>query len=156
MSTASRLVSTFFTALPALFFFLLFLVSGWLGREYWWATYLAVLIVLLFSALLFGFALPTVFQKLRLRHPWIWIFAQGSLAWALALLVLGLLNLTPLCVGQNNGDGNNDLGMCVFITALSGTVYTPVYLVILVMSALIGHWVLTSKRSETSSQKEKR
>jgi hypothetical protein len=142
MSISSRLISSFFTALPGFFFFILFLLSGWLGREYWWETYLAVLIVLLINSLLFGFILPTVFQKLRLRHPWIWILAQGLLAWALALFVLGLLNLTPLCVGQNNGDGNNDFAMCNFMTALSGIVYTPLYLGILAVSSLIGHWVL--------------
>jgi hypothetical protein len=35
MSTSSRLISAFFTALPGLFFFLLFLLSSWFGREYW-------------------------------------------------------------------------------------------------------------------------
>jgi hypothetical protein len=151
MSTSIRLVSAFFTALPGFFFLILCLFSGWLGREYWWETYLTALIILLISSLLFGFALPTVFQKLRLRHPWTWVLAQGLLAWILALLVLGLLNLTPLCVGQNNGDGGNDLGMCIFMTLLSGIVYTPVFLGMQAVSALIGHWVLSSKTSETSS-----
>jgi hypothetical protein len=145
MSTLSRLISSFLTALPAFFFFILFLVSDWIGREYWWKTYLTVLIVLLISSLFFGFVLPTLFQKLRLRHPWIWILMQGLLAWTLAFFVLGLLNLTPLCVGQNNGDGNNDFAMCNFMTALSGIVYTPIYLGTLTMSSLIGHWMLHRK-----------
>jgi hypothetical protein len=91
MSTSSRLISTLFTALPGFFFFILFLQSGWLGREYWWETYLVVLIVLLTSALVFGFILPIVFQKLRLGHPWIWILVQGLLSWTVALIMLGLL-----------------------------------------------------------------
>jgi hypothetical protein len=75
---------------------------------------------------------------------------QGLLAWALALLVLGFLNMTPMCVGQNNGDGNNNFVMCMFMTALSGIVYAPVYLVVLAMSAFTGHWVLSAKiASET-------
>jgi hypothetical protein len=145
MSTASRFVSSFFTALPGFVFFAWFLRSGWIGREYWWETYLTVLFVLILSSLLFGFTLPTVFQKLRLRHPWLWILAQGLLAWTLALFVLGLLNLTPLCVGQDNGDGNNDFALCNFMTALSGIVYTPPYLAILVISSLTGHWILRMK-----------
>ena len=145
MTTSSRLLSAFLTTLPGLFFFISFLRSGWIGREYWWRTYLTVLIVLLLSSLLFGFALPALFQKLRLRNPWIWIFSQGLLAWALAFFVLGLLNLTPWCVGQNNGDGNNDFAMCNLMTALSGAVYTPFYFVMLTVSSLIGHWVLQRK-----------
>lgn len=145
MSTSNRLVSAFFTALPGFLFFLLFLSSGWLGRDYWRGTYMAVLIVLLISSLLIGFALPTVFQKLKLAQPWMWIMLQGLLSWALALFVLGFLNMTPLCVGQNNGDGNNNLDMCMFMTALTGIVYTPVYLVVLAVSAFIGHWVLSAK-----------
>jgi hypothetical protein len=145
MSTSSRLTSALFTALPGFFFYILFLQSGWLGREYWWGTYLVVLIVLLASSLFFGFMLPIVFQKLRLRYLWISILVQGFLSWTMALIVLGLLNLTPLCVGQNNGDGNNDVSMCMFMTVLSGIVYTPVYLIILAMSSLIGHWLLSLK-----------
>ena len=142
MSAMSRFISSFFTVLPTLFFFILFLRSGWLGREYWWGTYLTVLIVLFISSMFFGFALPTLFQKLRLRHPWIWILVQGLLAWTLALFVLGLLNLTPLCVGQNNGDGNNDFALCNLMTALSGMIYTPLYLVTLTVSAWLGQRVL--------------
>ena len=145
MSATSRLLSSFFTVLPALFFFILFLKSGWLGREYWWGTYLTALIVLLISGLFFGFTLPTLYQKLGVHHQWIWIVVQGLLAWSLALFVLGALNLTPLCVGQNNGDGNNDFAMCNLITALSGIVYTPIYFGVLTFSSLIGHWVLKRK-----------
>ena len=146
MSTASRWISSFFTTLPGFFLFYLFIVSGWIGREYWWETYLTVLIILLISSLFFGFVLPNIFQKLRLPHPWVWIVAQGLLAWTLALFVLGLLNLTPLCVGQNNGDGNNDFAMCNVMTALAGLVYTPLYIGMLTISAVIGPWVLKIKR----------
>jgi len=151
MSTSSRLVSAFFTALPGLLFLILFLSSGWFGRDYWWGTYTAVLIVLFINSLLFGFALPTMFQKLKIRHAWLWIFIQGLLAWVISLAVLGLLNLTPLCIGQNNGDGNNDLGMCVFMTVMSGIVYTPIYFGLLAVSSLIAHGVLSLLKSEAPS-----
>jgi len=101
-----------------------------------------VLVVLLIASLSFGFKLPNLFQKLRIRQAWIWILIQGLLAWIVALIVLGFLNLTPLCIGQDNGDGNNDIGMCFFMTALSGLVYTPLYLGMQTISALIGHWVI--------------
>jgi hypothetical protein len=145
MSTATRLISSFFSALPAFVFFAWFLRSGWIGREYWWETYMTVLIILILSSLLFGFAFPALFQKLRLHHPWLWILVQGLLAWTLALFVLGLLNLTPLCIGQDNGDGNNDFALCNLMTALSGLVYTPPYLGMLALSSLIGHGILRTK-----------
>jgi hypothetical protein len=145
MSMSSRHVSATFSALPGLFFLTLFLGSSLLGRDYWWRTYLVVLVVLVFSALSFGFVLPPVLQKLGLRHPWMWILMQGLMAWIAALLVLGLLNLSPLCLGQNNGDGNNDLGMCIFMTALSGIFYSPVYLLALVVSAMIGHGIINRR-----------
>ena len=148
MSKSSHLVSAIFTALPGSVYFILFLLSGWLGREYWWETYFAVLTILLIVSILFGFALPTMLQKLRLRKPWTWIVVQGVLAWTIALVLLGLLNMTPLCVGQDNGDGNNDLGMCLFMTALSGIVYSPVYLAMLTASSLIGHWLLSFRNVE--------
>lgn len=144
MSTSRRLLSAIFTALPGFFFFLLFLLTGW-RREYWWGTYLVVLTVLLISSVFFGFMFPLVFQKLRWR-PWVWILVQGLLAWAIACLVLTLLNMTPLCVGQNNGDGNNNFGMCMFMTVLSGIVYTPVYFGLLVISALAGSWAIRADR----------
>lgn len=150
MSTSSRFLSASFTAIPGFFFFLLFLSSNWLGRDYWWGTYLAVLIVLLCSSLLFGFTLPSLFQKLRIHRPWIWIAAQGLLAWTVALIVLGILNLTPLCVGQDNGDGNNAVGMCMFMTVLSGIVYTPLYLGFLSISSWSGHWMLSSKKKRSA------
>jgi hypothetical protein len=145
------LTSALFTTLPGLFFLIWFLRSGWLGRDYWWETYLTVLVVLIISSLLAGFTLPTLLQKLKIRHLWEWILVQGLFAWMVALIVLGLLNLTPLCVGQDNGDGNNDLGMCMFMTTLSGIVYTPVYLGMLAVSSLIGHWMLSSKMKPESA-----
>jgi hypothetical protein len=63
---------------------------------------------------------------------------QGLLAWIAALLDLGLSNLTPLCVGQNNSDGNNERGICLLVTALSGILYMRIYLMVLSVSSLIG------------------
>ena len=150
MSATSQVFSAFFTALPGSVFFTLFLHSGWIGREYWWGTYLTVLIALLFSALFFGFTLPAVFLKLKFHQVRVWILVQGLLAWILALFLLGFLNLTPLCIGQDNGDGNNDFAMCNLMTALAGIVYMPLYLSTLVVSSLIGHWVLQTKLGRNS------
>jgi len=152
MSTSDRSISTFFNALPAFVFFAVCLGSGLRGREYYWTAYLGALIVLMSGSLLFGFRLPTLFRRLGIRKPWMWILAQGLLTWALALFTLGVLNMTPLCVGQDNGDGNNNLGMCMGYTILVSMVYTPIFLGMQTVSALIGHWVLSLKmKLETQS-----
>lgn len=60
----------------------------------------------------------------------------GFLAgWLAALLVAGAFNLTPLCVGADNGDGNNTIGMCVFYTLLWAAFYTPPLALIAALSA---------------------
>lgn len=66
----------------------------------------------------------------------------GILGMILALLVMTALNATPLCVGQDNGDGNNDLGMCMGYVVLAGIVFGAVYLFLLTISALVGHWMM--------------
>lgn len=151
MSTSNRLISAVFTALPGFGFLALFLAASLLGKDYWWETYLVVLVFLVIASLILGFALPPILSGTKLRKPWAWIAAQGFLSWGLALVALGLLNLTPLCVGQNNGDGRNDLFLCLLSTAASGIVYTPVYLTMLGMSAGIGQWIMKSMRTSGTS-----
>jgi hypothetical protein len=63
------------------------------------------------------------------------LFGGACLAWLAALIVLGVLNLTPLCIGQNNGDGFNRLGECVIQTIAVGLVSTPIVLALLAASA---------------------
>jgi hypothetical protein len=45
--------------------------------------------------------------------------------------ILGLLSLTPLCIGQDNGDGSNDLGLCAFQAMLLAVLYSPPVLLML-------------------------
>jgi len=76
-------------------------------------------------------------------------FIGGLLAWVLSLAVLGASSLTPLCVGQDNGDGNNDIFLCLFQTALVSLVYTPPALLSLSVAAFIASFVLPD-RSQTA------
>ena len=145
MSTSNRLISALFTALSGFGFFAIFLASGELGRDYWWETYLSALTGLVLSSLIFGFALPPVLRKLRLRQPWQWILVQALLAWLSAVIVLGLLNVTPMCVGQDNGDGTNNLTMCLIYTVLVSVVYTPVFVGMQAVSSMLGHWVMSQQ-----------
>jgi hypothetical protein len=42
----------------------------------------------------------------------------GMTAWGLSFPVLLLTTLTPLCLGQNNGDGWNNATMCLFLAVV--------------------------------------
>jgi hypothetical protein len=44
--------------------------------------------------------------------------SAGFVAWACSFPALVLINLTPLCLGQDNGDGRNSFFMCIFLAVL--------------------------------------
>ena len=68
----------------------------------------------------------------------------GGVAWLIALLSLALLNITPLCVGQDNGDGMNSYSLCILYAVLITLVYSPPVLILLTLSALIGGKILSA------------
>lgn len=146
MSLLLRTLSAFFTAIPAVGFNILILIFR--SSDYYWPTYWLASIIFLMTSLLLGFFLPPLLQRLRITRPWIWLLIQGLLAWAIAIVVLLCLNVTPLCVGQDNGDGNNDLALCIVQSVLAGLAYSPLEVVMLLMSAAGGGMVLAKKKSE--------
>jgi hypothetical protein len=135
-----RLVSMAFSALPALIFFIcaLSLFQG----EYFWSTYVITGGVYLIGSLVAGFILPGLVQGRGVGAPWVWIMLQGLAGWVAALGMLWLLSLTPLCVGQDNGDGVNNLGMCVMQAGLVSVAFTPAVALVLWLSAFIGSQAL--------------
>lgn len=136
MSVTIRVTSACFTAIPGVLFFGLVMTSG-MDREYYWVSILAGVSVLLGSALFFGFFIPPA-----LRPKWFWIMAAGLAAMLMALFLIAVLNATPLCVGQNNGDGNNGFGMCMGYVILYAFFYGVPYLFLLTVSAFVGHRVI--------------
>lgn len=56
------------------------------------------------------------------------LFYGGIAAWVFSVLVLAMLNSSSMCLGQDNGDGHNSVGMCVFLTLI-----WPVYLSLFVV-----------------------
>lgn len=136
MSFTTRITSAFFTALPGALYFALVVTSKGLRQEYYWISILAGASVLLGSSLLLGFILPP-----RFRPKWFWIMAAGFAGLLCALFVTAVLDATPLCVGQNNGDGNNSFGRCMGHVLLYAIFYGIPYLMLLSLSAFAGHWV---------------
>lgn len=137
MSFIKRSLSAFFTALPGSLFFFAVVVSHSMRQEYFWISILAGASVLFGSAIIVGFVLPT-----RLRPKWFWIMAAGFAAMVCALFVTAVLDATPLCVGQNNGDGNNSFGMCMGYVLLYAFFYGIPYMILLTVSAVAGHWAM--------------
>ena len=141
MSAIRRILRTFFTALPAAVYFILAVTSDGMRGEYYQPAVIAAVTVLFGSALLLG-----VFQPGWLRPTWFWILTVGFISMLMALFTTTVLDATPLCVGQDNGDGNNDLGRCMGISLLYAIFYGIPYLFMLGVSALFGHWILKHLR----------
>ncbi len=118
------------------------LVGAWvltnIGDGYYWPTYLIVATAFLVASFLFGFLLSPRPRGARFREAWTRLFLGGALGWISALATFGALNLTPLCVGQDNGDGINNLALCMSYTFIVTVVYSPLILTLLATNAALG------------------
>jgi hypothetical protein len=140
MSIFSRTFSIVLTVIPALVAWQFVVLT--MGGQYYEAPYLLTSYFFLAVSLLLGLSVPVLLPASWKRHPSIWLFAQGLLAWLAAALCLCLLNLTPLCVGQENGDGTNTLSMCNAQTVIVSLVYSPLECSTLLLAALPGGWLI--------------
>jgi hypothetical protein len=76
------------------------------------------------------------------RRSMVLLFLGLLVAWVMALAVLAVLSMTPLCVGRDNGDGNNDIGLCGFYVILAAVFYSvPMALLMGIASGAAG-WLL--------------
>jgi hypothetical protein len=139
-----RILYLLFATLPALFW--LVLLAEDYGSYYYWRIYRLAALFLVAFCLVQGLVSAVFLRPLWSRRPGGWLFLTGSLAWLAALAFMGLLHLTPLCVGQNNGDGNNDLARCMVVDLLVSLVYSPVHGTILALVSLAASRVLKTRR----------
>lgn len=90
-----------------------------MSREYWgrifllWGAAYAILNSLTLVALFRGARGESGGGLTTFR-----ILSREGIAWCLSVLVLAVINLTPLCLGQDNGDGRNNLAMCALLTGV--------------------------------------
>ncbi len=142
-----RLVCGFTLAIPAL----LGLVVNAVGfrGEYFALTYSLVLGCFWLGSFGVGFLAPWLDQRGYGKWKTFWLLFGGAcLAWFAALIVLGALNLTPLCIGQNNGDGINGITECMIQTIAVSLVFTLPVLVVLAVDAFsIGTMFWLAKNS---------
>ncbi|MFC1922155.1 hypothetical protein ACFLY4_02610 [Chloroflexota bacterium] len=135
MTLMFRFITGGFTALPAFLFGACDLV---LFRDVYYRTASAIMsLVSIGVSVILGLKLPTRMHNGNIDYTWLWVSITGGLAWLIALPSLALLNLTPLCVGQNIGDSTNNLSLCIIYTALVGMMYSPGALVLLTLSSFV-------------------
>lgn len=122
-------------------------------QEYFFRTYALVSGVFWALSFLLGARIPQRLVAGQSRNQIAWLaFRKSALAWAASLVVLAILNLTPLCIGQDNGDGRNTCALCVIQTVGAAVVYTPsVLLLVGLASVLLGRWL-----NRTAGAKAKR
>lgn len=141
MSIFLSLSSGFVTVLPASIFLWMF-ISIVAGNENYWISYFIVSGLYLVVSLALGIFVPTLAPAHWKRHPVLWLLGQGLLAWLVAALALGLINLTPMCVGQENGDGINDFALCMAQTVMVPIACLPLEFILICLTALPGGWLI--------------
>ena len=135
-----RFITGVFTALPAFLFGACAIIL--FRDEYYWTAYAIMSLIFISVSVILGLILPAWMHGGKFDYPWLWLFITGGLAWLVALLSLTLPNLSPLCVGQNNGDGTNNFSLCIIYAVLAGLMYSPGALVLLTLSSFIGGKIL--------------
>ena len=117
MSAFKRILNAIFTTLPATGFGILEYISH--DIDYFWRIYDITIAVFLVASLFLGFFIPVFLRKILTTNPWLNVIIPALLAYIIAGLALAVISITPLCIGQENGDGTNNLSQCI---AVSGVV----------------------------------
>ena len=143
MTGCVRLLLALFVAVPG---FIFTAISFFVFKnEYFWFTYVATSVVFVIASLAISVTFPYKLVDHLVHNLWIQLFTQGVLAWLVALLLLAILNSTPLCIGQNNGDGVNNFILCAFQTIGIAIIYTPLELILLALSVTTGALMIHAK-----------
>ncbi|HSQ27075.1 MAG TPA: hypothetical protein VLM80_08110 [Anaerolineales bacterium] len=130
--------------LPALLF-LTFIVLSF-KNEYYFPSYLAMGVFFFVASFLSG-AFVTYWFMNRVSHRRLafYLFLGSAIAWIISLVILGILSLTPLCIGQDNGDGSNDLFLCVIQVVLVSLSYSPFALLMIAITSFVASRLLPNK-----------
>lgn len=96
------------------------------GDYFYFITYKIISIVLLIMQFIFGCHLYFRLQACdTLASHWKKYFMCGLMSWFVTIMVLTILNYTPLCIGQENGDGYNNMFTCTLGTIGNSLILTP-------------------------------
>jgi hypothetical protein len=98
--------------IPALPLFALSIIPEYWGKIYFYWGLAFTILSFVLTLLLVRKSIANQSKDLSIRK----FFFCGLFAWLLSIVVLALINLSPLCLGQNNGDGTNSFDMCILLT----------------------------------------
>jgi hypothetical protein len=114
-----------------------------LRREYFFITCTIVSGFFWAVAFALGALTPRYLRPGRSRKPvFLLAFRDLALAWGGTLVLLSILNLTPLCIGRDNGDGRNTLALSIVQSVAVAVCYTPPILGMVALAALgLSRWL---------------
>ncbi len=117
--------------------------------EYWGMIYLYWGIIFTILSFIFSYRSTRCATDYPAKSPTTHnFFLNGILAWSISFIALGIINFSPLCLGQNNGDGNNTVGICIFYTII-----WPVFMSITVVPLIyLASWVSQKVSKQRFSQ----
>ena len=115
--------------------------------EYYFPSYSTMGLVFFAASFLSGTFVSYRFaNKVSRGRIIFYLFLGLAISWLISLLILATLSLTPLCVGQDNGDGNNDLTLCVIQVILVSLSYSPFALLLIGITSLVASQLLPDKQ----------
>ncbi len=122
--------------MPAFPLIVLGMVPEYWSRIYlWWGTIFAILSFLsafLTISLSGGDAAPGISARQ--------FFTAALIAWLVSCVALAIINFTPMCLRQDNGDGTNTVGMCVFLTVI-----WPIFMSVIIVPVIYLASVIAQK-----------
>ncbi len=136
MSAFKRILNAIFTSMPAIGFGILEYISH--DIDYFWRIYDITIAVFLVASLFLGFFIPVFLRKIRITNPWLNVIIPALLAYIIAGLALAAISITPLCIGQENGDGTNNLSQCIAVSGVVSLALSPLELLMLTFSTFFG------------------
>lgn len=145
LSLPTAILTGCIVTFPAILF-LTFIVLA-TRREYYFPTYCIMGLVFFAASFLSGTFISYRFaNKVSRGRIILYLFLGLAISWLISLLALAILSLTPLCVGQDNGDGNNDLALCVVQGILVSLSYSPFALLLIGMTSLAASRLIPDKK----------
>ena len=110
-------------------------------REYFFLSYAIVGVVHWALSFTAGSLAPRHARASRSQgHVALLVFRDLALVWGAAMALLAILNLTPLCVGQDNGDGLNTVADGIVQSTAVAVCCTPPVLGLVGLAAIgLGH-----------------
>lgn len=132
-------------AVPAALFLAYVAVS--FRGAYYFSTYVVVGTIYIVASFIAGRVMAQrIMPGTSGGRLFLWMLLGAVVAWGIALLTLTVLSATPLCVGQDNGDGNNTLGDCGFYVVLAAAFYSVPMVGLMGVASAVASWVMRRGR----------